>query len=277
MRLHFANTALVQVRERLVLRGGSWRRKLALKVRMGILECRGGLVLIDAGYGTEALQAPGRSFGLRAYGWALRPQLLPEGAPDVALARLGYAPQDVAAVILTHFHADHVSTLKRFAQARLIAHRPAFEAVAGRGAWANLHRGIFPELLPQDMAARLVDVTALPQVAAPLGLGSGRDLLGDGTVLAIDLPGHAEGHFGLCFPTLPRPLLYAVDAQWLAQALPDRVPGFPASRVAADPLAVAPSAARVAAFAAAGGEVLLCHDPATCAHDLPMPEPGPPR
>lgn len=271
MTLSFTNTALVHVPERLVLRGGSWRRKLALKVRVGILERPDGVVLIDAGYGVEALDAPGRSLALQTYGWALRPTLLPQGAPDAALARLGYSPKDVTAVIVTHFHADHVSTLARFPRARLIAHRPTFERIVDRSPFANLHRGIFPELLPADMGARLTDVTAMRQIAAPLGLGPAGDVFGDGSVLAVDLAGHAEGHFGLCLPDLPRPLLYAVDAQWLRVALPDRIPGFPARLVAEDPTALVQSANRIAGFARAGGEVLLCHDPVDSAYDLWTP------
>jgi glyoxylase-like metal-dependent hydrolase (beta-lactamase superfamily II) len=268
MRLHFTNTAVVPVAERLVLRGGSWRRKLAVKVRVGILERSDGPVLIDAGYGVEALQGSGRSWPLRAYGWALAPVLLPEGAPDVALARLGYAPSDVTAVIVTHFHADHVATLARFPQARLIAHRATFDLIRRRSGFANLHRGIFPELFPADMAERLVDIAGMPRVEGPLGLGAAHDIFGDGAVLAVDLAGHAEGHFGVCLPGLPRPLLYAVDAQWLLAAIPDRLPGPPASLIAEDGRALVESAGRVARFARAGGEVVLCHDPDDCLYDL---------
>ena len=271
MKLHFTNTALVHVRERLVLRGGNWRRKLALKVRVGILERPDGVVLIDAGYGIEALTAPGRSWGLCAYGRILNPTLLPEGAPDAALARLGYSATDVTTVVVTHFHADHVSTLARFPQARLIAHRPTYEKILGRSRLANLHRGIFRELLPTDMGARLTDITGIHQVVAPMGLGPAHDIFGDGSVLAVDLGGHAEGHFGLCFACNPKPLLYAVDAQWLRAALPDHIPGFPARWVAEDYGALIDRADRVAALAEAWGEVLLCHDPADSVYDLQAP------
>ena len=266
----FVNTATVRTRESLVLKGGS-RRHLSLRVRLGILERPDGLVLIDAGYSTEAISAPNRSWGLRAYAWAFSPELLEDGDPVTALARLGYTPGDVSAVIVTHFHVDHVSALGRFPGARLIAHGPTFAGVTRRGTFSNLRRGIFPELLPADMRHRLDDVTARPEREAPHGLGPGWDLFGDGSVLAIDLPGHAEGHFGLCFPLAATPLLYATDVQWLRAALPNRGPGFPASLIAEDRRAAQDSISRVARFAAAGGEVMLCHDPEPTAHDLGTP------
>jgi hypothetical protein len=61
---------------------------------------------------------------------------------------------------------------------------------------------------------------------------------------------------------LERPLLYAADAQWLMQAIvEDRLPGWPARWTLEDPAAARVSARRISAFAAAGGEVVLCHEP----------------
>jgi glyoxylase-like metal-dependent hydrolase (beta-lactamase superfamily II) len=98
-------------------------------------------------------------------------------------------------------------------------------------------------------------------------LPPGRDLFGDGTVIAVDLPGHADGHFGLAFPMASRPFLYGVDAQWLGAALdPARSPHWPARLIAEAPSALAPSTALLQQFRDAGGDVLLCHDPA--AHRL---------
>ena len=83
-----------------------------------------------------------------------------------------------------------------------------------------------------------------------------------------------QGHFGLCFAGLAVPLLYAVDVQWCAAALPEAGrPGFPASLIADDTSALADSSRRVLAFRQAGGEVLLCHDPAASAYDLPEAAP----
>ncbi len=265
----FANSATIMSAERLVLRGGG-RSKLSIPVRYGILRHpdRGG-ILIDTGYGPAVTQAAGRSWIMRAYTRALGPRLQPEGAIDTALARLGMGVKDIAHVIVTHFHADHVSELHRFPNAQVWASAGALQAIRAGSAFASIRHGVFPELLPDDLECRLTDLGSLPQVAAPLGLGQGGDLFGDGSVLAIDLPGHADGHYGLCFPQLAQPLLYAVDVQWVLPAvLENRLPGFPASMVAADGAALKRSARRVAEFHGQGGAVLLCHDPAPSPFDM---------
>ena len=264
----FANTAWVHTRERLILRGGRWGKRVSLPVRIGVLERPDGVVLIDAGYSPEAISVAGRSLGLRLYSWVFAPELLPDGDPEHVLRDMGYAPDDVTAIVLTHFHVDHVSALARFPKARVIAHRPTYDQIVKRGFFANLHRGVFAELLPDDMPSRLEDITEKQSVEAPLGLGPAWDVFGDQSVLAVDLPGHAEGHLGLCFPNAERPFLYATDAQWTMPALRGRAPGFPASTVAEDAMAAALSTARIAAFHDAGGEVMLCHDPQMTRHDL---------
>jgi hypothetical protein len=97
----------------------------------------------------------------------------------------------------------------------------------------------------------------------------GVDLFGDGSVVTVDLPGHADGQFGLLFPDLERPLLYGVDAQWLIKALVEnRTPGLPATLLAEDAAALDPTSATLRRFMATGGEVMLCHDPALTSHDL---------
>jgi glyoxylase-like metal-dependent hydrolase (beta-lactamase superfamily II) len=263
MSVVFVNSAFVDVPERLVLRGGSWRR-ISLRVRYGVfLHPRLGPVLIDLGYGPRATQGAGRSLALRLYGAALAPRLTSDGAPDLALARLGFTTDDVRVAALTHLHADHVARIDQFARARVLARRSATESTLARSAFGRVRRGVFRELLPPDLDARIDDVDAAPLAPAPLGLPAGRDLLGDGSLLAIDLPGHADGHFGVCFPHETPPLLYAVDAQWTMRALmEDRAPGFPARAFAESGADWAASAAIARAFARAGGEVALCHEPA---------------
>ncbi|WP_313529370.1 MBL fold metallo-hydrolase [Shinella sp.] len=264
----FANSAFVTAPERLFLRGGAWRR-VPLKVRYGFFRHpTAGPVMIDTGYGPRVTEGP-RSLALRLYNAILGPNLAAEGQPEPVLRRLGLKSDEVGTIIVTHFHADHVASLNLFPKARIIAKADLLRKILKQPARKNLRHGIFRDLLPADFASRVEDVDGVAVREAPLGLGRGRDLFGDGSVLAIDLPGHAEGHFGLCFAGLPVPLLYAVDVQWCTEALEeDRRPGFPASLIADNPQALAESTRRVLAFRQAGGEVLLCHDPAESRYDL---------
>lgn len=253
----FANTATVPTRARYVLRGG--RGRVNLRVRCGlIVHPDRGPILIDAGYGPRVTAARGRSVALRLYAAALRVRLHPEQSPLALLAAHGFAPRDVKTVIVTHLHADHVGYLDDFPQARFVTDGKV------KGA---LRHGVFTELLPADFADRQDDMRTGALVDLPFGVGQGYDVLGDGSMLAVPLPGHLQGHFGLCFPG-ETPLLYAVDTQWmLAAILQDRVPGLPLSLTVVDRQAATASIALVRDFHKAGGVVMTCHDPAVTPYD----------
>lgn len=256
----FLNSAIVQVPERVVLRGGSWRR-IALGVRYGMVEHpEFGPVLIDTGYGPRVTRAAQRSTALKLYNAVLRPRLVEDDLPLAALQRAGYAATDVRRIVVTHFHADHVAALRDFPNARFIASGAAWQAIVRMRNGQRLHSGIFSELMPPDFVSRLLPIETLPERSAPLGLGTGRDVWGDGSCLAVDLPGHAIGHFGLLWAQSDPPLLYATDTTWLADALDDRMPGGIARIVYEDEAAMRKSAGLVAGFRRAGGRVILCHD-----------------
>jgi glyoxylase-like metal-dependent hydrolase (beta-lactamase superfamily II) len=255
MRPRFVNSATVRAAERLVLRGGSGRVR-DLTVRYCVFDHPvGGRCLVDTGYSARVTRGR-RSFFLSAYAAVLRPKLSAHVLP-------GAEPR-VDTILLTHLHADHVSALRDYPGAKIHARKDAVDAFLRGSAYGRVRHGMFRELLPGDFAARVIAVEAQPVVEAPLGLGPGFDVFGDGSVLAVNLPGHMKGHVGYVWTQLERPLLYAADAQWLLRAIvEDRSPGAPARWIMDDPAAVKETGKRIAAFAAAGGEVVLCHDPET--------------
>ncbi|MER9422301.1 MBL fold metallo-hydrolase [Mesorhizobium sp. M0317] len=269
MKIVFANSASVSVAERLILRGGSWA-KVRLRVRYGlIMHPQAGPVLIDTGYTPHVTQGSERSTALRLYSAILRPQLNEAEQPLAVLARFGLSLQDVRTVIVTHFHADHMSGLSLFPNARLIANDTAWARAKAKTSRQNLRHGVFKELFPPDFESRLDGLSSKRRIEPRGGVPGGADLFGDGSVIAVDLPGHADGQFGLSFPNLERPLLYAVDAQWLFAALVEnRTPGLPATLLAEDAAAIEPTSVMLRRFLATGGEVVLCHDPAVTAYDL---------
>ncbi|TPI19428.1 MBL fold metallo-hydrolase [Mesorhizobium sp. B4-1-1] len=269
MRIVFANSAWVSAAERLILRGGGWQ-SVRLRVRYGLIfHPVAGPVLIDTGYTPEALTGEGRGRMLRLYGALLKPQLNTAEQVLPVLRRFDLSPDDIRTIIVTHFHADHISGLSLFRNARFIASDAAWARVKARNPRHNLRHGVFAELFPLDFEARLEGLSAKRRVEAREDVPGGSDLFGDGRVIAVDLPGHADGQIGLLFTGLERPLLYAVDAQWLLTALTqNRTPGFPATLIAEDAAAIEPTSAMLRRFLAAGGEVILCHDPAPTSYDL---------
>lgn len=230
----------------LVLAGG--RGRVDLAVRFGLLERPGHPpVLIDAGWPHRGAK---EGAALWLYRAVLRPRIDPASSPAAVLG--GRTP---GAVLLTHFHADHVGMAR--ALAGVPVHGPGRAlAEARHHPWRALRHGILTGLLP-DKVIDLAGDTPLP-----FGLGRGRDVLGDGSVLSVPLPGHADGHTGLLFPAFDPPVLYAVDVQWVWAAIADhRPPRGPARAVYTDECAAMESLARVRGFADAGGRLVLCHDP----------------
>ena len=231
---------------RLVLAGG--RGRLDLAVRFGLLDRPGcPPVLIDAGWPDRH---PGEGLALRLYRALLRPRIDPAKSPAAVLGA-----RQPGALLLTHLHADHVGLARSLDGTPIHAPAQALDR-ARRHPWRVLRHGVLAGLLP-DTVIDLAGDTPLP-----FGLGRGKDVLGDGSVFSVPLPGHADGHTGLLFPAFDAPVLYAADVQWVWPAIAeDRPPRGPARAVYADARAAMESLARVRDFAAAGGRVVLCHDP----------------
>lgn len=248
----FANSATVTVPERLVLKDGAWR-SVALGVRYGVwVHPSEGPVLIDTGYGPEVTSGP-RSLALALYASVIHPKLAE--MPETVLERLGVVATDVKTIVITHFHADHVSGLKRFPNARFVA--GGWAALKAQSGFQHLRHGIFTELLPDDFETRLTALESLPEIALPFG--PARDIFGDGSLLGLDLPGHAVGHTGVVWPG--KKLIYAADAQWLKRAaLDNRPPRGPARLIYQDERAMQTSLARLRQAEAAGYEIVFCHD-----------------
>lgn len=267
---HFFTTSILRVRESLLLKGGA-RVRLPLRVRVGYFHHpRLGHTLIDTGYGMRAVRAEGKpDLLLAAYRRLIRPSTLSDDPLGDGLARLRLEKRDIETVIITHFHADHISGLADLPGSRILCPKGAWEALQANGRVRNTLEGVFVSLLPDDFEDRLGFLEDAPVMQAPAGIGSGLDLAGDGSVLAVDLPGHLEGHAGICFPKLEKPFLYATDVQWLKQAImEDRCPGLPASMIYHHRGEAMRSVEKVRAFAQAGGDVVLCHDPEPHPFDL---------
>ncbi|MBT9583836.1 MBL fold metallo-hydrolase [bacterium] len=137
-----------------------------------------GRLLFDTGYAPRIYQVA------RLYRWLLdvRP------APTPLL--------DIDTVILSHFHPDHIAGCRDYPQARFLYSQQAWDSARQRG-WRS---GYLPTLLPDDFAQRAQAIENTPLATLPGWLAPfswGRDVLGDGSLWSVDLPGHAVGQFGL--------------------------------------------------------------------------------
>jgi glyoxylase-like metal-dependent hydrolase (beta-lactamase superfamily II) len=244
-----------------LVRTGAGLKTIRLTVRYGLIELNGnGLCLVDTGFGPEVTQGP-RSAALRLYNAVLRPELNYSQLPEASLRNLGATAADVRLVVATHFHADHVSSLRAFPRARIVACGEAARRVGTISSTAALRHGIFKELIPPDLAQRIVPLQDMKRQPTGTVLGDGYDLFGDESYLALPLPGHAFGHFGIFWRDETGPVIYATDAAWTTEALiGDETPWLAMSIVFDDRGGGRETQARLREFRRQGGRIHLCHD-----------------
>lgn len=186
-----------------------------------------GPMLFDTGY-DPAFFAATEPFPERVYRWATPVTLAPDQAVADQLPAFGFAPDDIRAVVVSHFHGDHVAGLSRFPKARIFCARAGLTRVRRKGRFARVRQGLLAALAPADVDARAVFFEDRPPVAlgpdmAPFETGA--DLLGDGSLLAVQLPGHCPGHWGLLVrQTDDRTRFLIADAAWSSGAVRDDVP-----------------------------------------------------
>ena len=196
-----------------------------------------GWVLFDTGY-DPAFWRTTEPIPERLYRWAT-PPVLPTGEHLVAqLAERGVAPGDIRHLILSHFHADHMAGTHHFARATIHAARAGFEAMCAGGRLAGVRRGMLRALVPTDFTARVrwfedASTAALPADLLPFAEGA--DLLGDGSLLAVPLPGHCPGHWGLVMREEAGLQFLVADATWSSAAIrTDTPPPWPTAALLGD-------------------------------------------
>ncbi|MCC6192689.1 MAG: MBL fold metallo-hydrolase [Anaerolineales bacterium] len=199
---------------------------------------RAGLLLFETGYGTAFFRAT-RRWPNQLYARLTPVTLREEQLAVHQLARRGLRPADLSRLLISHFHADHVSALGDFPAARFSYWPEAWAAVRGRRGLNALRAAYLPEVMPADFEARAapLDPAALrplPPEFAPFRHGV--DLFCDESVLAVPLPGHAVGQLGLLVrPAAAAPVFLVADACWHSSAFrEDRPPHALANLLFAD-------------------------------------------
>jgi len=218
--------------EAVAVRGGAWRQAV-FPALFAALETPSGWLVVDTGYAPRVLEL------CRMGWWRLYPWLLPVFISPEQTAAAQLAGEKIAGVFLTHFHADHEGGLRDFPSVPFYAGREGWEAARGLRGLASMRAAHLPGLLPEDFAerVRLIDCgqTAAPDWV-PAGWSQGADVLGDGTLWAVPLPGHAAGQLGLMFQDENNDLVFLVaDAMWRVDwLLPDHGPRWPVRFVTHD-------------------------------------------
>jgi glyoxylase-like metal-dependent hydrolase (beta-lactamase superfamily II) len=187
-------------------------------VNVFLVEHPEGLCLFDTGQTAEATQ-PGYFPSLYPFFRLSRFELTPEDEVAAQLPRLGYAPEDVRWVVLSHLHTDHVGGLAPFGGAEVLVSRTEWHDAQGLG---GRLRGYLPQYWPRGIDVRPVDFTG-PAVGSFPG---SHDVAGDGSLVLVPTPGHTRGHMSLLVKDGSDTFLLGGDAAMAADELAQTAPAL---------------------------------------------------
>jgi len=173
---------------------GSGTEPVRMPATWSVLRHPDGIVLIDSG--APPAGSPGGD------DVAARP---PGSDVTSSLEAIGLAADDVAAVLLTHLHVDHVGGVAAVPRARLLTTADELRYARSPDPWMEPE---YPD------ASRTIDPARVDLV------GDGHDVFGDGALSVLATPGHTPGHLSLLV-RLPASgaVLLPGDAAWTRRAL----------------------------------------------------------
>ncbi len=226
MKIHHINCGTLCPFGRRLLSGeGSLFEQGRLVCHCLVIEGPQGLVLVDTGFGTYDIAHPRETMGPL---WPLlnRPRRDLQETAMAHVRRLGYAPQDVRDIVLTHLDFDHAGGLRDFPRATVhvstIEHREANKT--GR---ASFWRG--RRYAPVQWGHGPHWNLYLAGGGEWYGFGGVRQVEGLATeVLLVPLYGHSRGHCGVAIKDGDRYLFHAGDAYFDHREIDPEHPDPPA-------------------------------------------------
>jgi glyoxylase-like metal-dependent hydrolase (beta-lactamase superfamily II) len=229
-----------------------------LPILAWLIEHPEGLIVVDTGE-TARVSEPGYFTRWNPYfRVALREWVAPEDEIGPQLRRLGFSPDDVGRVVLTHFHTDHAGGLAHFPDSEVISSRADFELARGLRGRA---RGFLPQHWPEGFAPTLVDPAA--RAFGPFPESTAVTAAGD--VHLLPTPGHTPGHLSVAVEAGDLVVVLAGDVSYTQQLMLDGA----VDGVSADVPAARRTLARIQRLAAERPTVYLpTHDPESVARLL---------
>lgn len=218
-----------------------------------LVERPGGLLAVDAGLSESLLKDPA---GLGFERFFIRPPRLPGLALVNQIQALGYSPDDLTDIVLTHLHSEHAAGIMDFPNARIHVARREYDVA---------HNGS----LRSRISYRHIIWAHEPRWELHAGSQEWNGMRGvsviDADTLLVPLPGHTLGHCGVAIRA-GRWILHAGDATYSAPQ-PDSLsgeitPAFPLRQYqhisAADRAAAMASRAQLKRLAALDDVDVIC-------------------
>ncbi len=220
--------------EAIVIKGGRWKISNFPSICALISHPQFGYILYDAGYSHRFFQET-RNFPFRLYALMTPVYFQSEDGISAQLQTEGISPEAIQYIIISHFHADHVGGLSDFPNAKFVCFQSAYNAVKSRQGFRALKAGFLPGLMPSNFEERAIFVESKNQVSLPSAYApfdTGFDIFGDGSILAVELPGHATGQLGLFVTDRDNQTYFLIaDACWLSRAYQEFIAPHPIANI----------------------------------------------
>lgn len=212
--LQVLDTGFCLARASLIAAGTGWAEVRCHAPAFLLRHSTQGALLFDTGYAPRLFDAFAH-WPDRLYKYATPTTV---GAPAaLGVRQLGVQPESIRTVIVSHLHADHVAGLRDFPEARFVVSRPALTLQQRTTGIDAVRRGIVQQLFPADFTERAQVIEGYDDASLP-HLGATCDLLGDGSIRLVPLPGHARGQIGAMVRTAGGDVLLCADGAWTSQA-----------------------------------------------------------
>ncbi len=222
--------------ERLAIRDGKWKKINFPAISFLFKNEKDGYTLFDLGYSERISQL------YSAFPYKIQQRTLPVTMPTSHVLKRQLEAEKIdsdhiTTIIISHFHSDHLGDLDDYKNATIVCSKKGLEFSRKLKGFSALRGAVHPDLITKNIKenAMFFEEQDVIDTALPF-FPKGYRLDSEGELIAISLPGHAVGQYGLylksekiflvadaawsisavCNNCLPHPLTRFINASWKA-------------------------------------------------------------
>jgi len=223
LKINFLDAGYCTHPECITLKGASLKSKVYPSMFIHIEHPKFGHILYDTGY-SKKFKEETSHFPNKFYALITPVHVTDEDCAKSKLKALGVEPKDVNYIICSHFHADHIGGLSDFPSAKFIYLKSDYEKVKNLSGVRALLNGFLPGLIPKDFEQRSMAIDDHYRVKnfnskIESLFDYSYDLFGDGSLIAVDLPGHTSAQMGLYMRGVDKEYLLVADSCWMSKSI----------------------------------------------------------